>query len=423
MIYFEHGSPTSDLSDDDLRDGLSDALKKLGTRKHVMAVPPDFTRFHSRAGLLTQQAHAYYGDALTDVLPALGTHTAMLEPQLQRMFGDIPRDRFRVHDWRERVATIGEISAAEVREISDGCVDYSWPAQLSTYITEGQHDLILSIGQVVPHEVIGMANYTKNLLVGTGGPDGINKSHYLGAAYGMERIMGRARNPVRELINRAASRFLKDYPVVYVLTVVGIDENSGTKVRGLFIGDDDDCFYRAAELAQQVNVIALDRPVKKAVVYLDPDEFKSTWLGNKSIYRTRLAIADAGELIVLAPALQEFGEDPEIDRLIRKYGYMHTDDVKRAVLEQDELRNNLSAAAHLIHGTTDGRFSVTYCPGHLTKEEIESVHYRYADLGQMQQRYNPNTLRDGWNTLPDGEEIYFVSKPAIGLWADKTKLS
>ena len=423
MIYYELGSPSHDLTSADLKAGLFEALAKLGPRKNVMAVPPDYTRFHSRAGELTQYAFTYYGDALRDVLPALGTHTAMSEDQLASMFGEVPRDRFRVHDWRNGVATLGEIPAEEVRDLSEGAVNYAWPAQLSTHITGGAHDLILSIGQVVPHEVIGMANYTKNLLIGTGGPDGINKSHYMGAAYGMERIMGRARNPVRELVNRAASRFMADLPVLYVLTVVGLAEDGRTPTRGLFIGDDDACFYHAADLALQVNVNALDAPVSKAVVYLDPKEFKSTWLGNKSIYRTRLAIADGGELIVLAPALREFGEDPEIDRLIRKYGYMHTDDVKQAVLDNEELQNNLSAAAHLIHGTSDGRFSITYCPGQLSKTEIESVHYQYADLDSMLTRYDPAALQDGYNTMPDGERIFFVSKPAIGLWAEQKKLA
>ncbi|MDA1044935.1 MAG: D-mannonate epimerase [Verrucomicrobia bacterium] len=423
MIYFESGSPGHDLTPADLKSGLFAALEKLGSRKNVIAVPPDFTRFHSRAGELTQYAYAYYGNALKDVLPALGTHTAMPEAQLATMFGDVPRDRFRVHDWRKGVATLGEIAAEEVHALSEGAVNYAWPAQLSTYITEGHHDLILSIGQVVPHEVIGMANYTKNLLIGTGGADGINKSHYMGAAYGMERIMGRARNPVRELVNRAASRYMADLPVLYVLTVVGLSANGQTPTRGLFIGDDDECFYRAADLALQVNVNLLDRPIQKAIVYLDPHEFKSTWLGNKSIYRTRLAIADGGELIILAPSLREFGEDPEIDRLIRKYGYMHTDDVKQAVLDNKELQQNLSAAAHLIHGTSDGRFSITYCPGQLSRTEIESVHYQYADLAGMTSRYNPKSLRDGYNIMPDGEEIFFVSKPSIGLWAERRKLA
>jgi nickel-dependent lactate racemase len=286
---------------------------------------------------------------------------------------------------------------------------------------EGNYDLILSIGQVVPHEVIGMANYNKNIFVGTGGPEGINKSHFLGAVYGMERIMGRANTPVRQVLNYASDHFARQMPIVYVQTVVAQGRDGKLKVRGLFIGDDVECFNLAAELSLKVNFEMLDAPLKKVVVYLDPSEFKSTWLGNKSVYRTRMAIADGGELIVLAPGLKEFGEDKQIDALIRKYGYVHTPDVLQYVKENEDLKNNLSAAAHLIHGTSEGRFSITYCPGYLSRQEIESVKFNYADPGQMMNRYDPKKLSDGFNTTSDGEKIFFISNPALGLWTYKKR--
>jgi nickel-dependent lactate racemase len=302
-------------------------------------------------------------------------------------------------------------------------VEYSWPAQVNKLLVRGSHDLILSIGQVVPHEVIGMANYNKNIFVGTGGAEGINKSHFIGAAYGMERIMGRAVNPVRLVLNYASDHFAKDMPIIYVQTVVGKDKQGKLTVRGLYIGDDMECFQKAADLSLKVNFEMLDKPLKKVVVYLDPSEFKSTWLGNKSIYRTRMALADEGELIVLAPGLKEFGEDKEIDRLIRKYGYLTTPEILELTNKNEDLTNNLSATAHLIHGSSERRFSITYCPGNLSKQEIESVNYKYADLAQMQQRYNPEKLKDGVNIMPDGEEIFYISNPALGLWAFKGKFN
>ena len=268
-----------------------------------------------------------------------------------------------------------------------------------------------------------MANYNKNVFVGTGGADGINRSHFLGAAYGMERIMGRADNPVRQVLNYASDHFAKDLPIIYVLTVVAPDEEGAVKTRGLFIGDDIRCFNLAAQLSLKVNFTMLDKPLEKVVVYLDPAEYKSTWLGNKSIYRTRMAIADGGELIVLAPGVREFGEDAQIDRLIRKYGYVGTDRVLHAVDQYDDIRNNLSAAAHLIHGSSEGRFTVTYCPGKLTAEHIESVNFAYAPLAQMLEKYDPKKLRDGFNSLDNGEEIYFISKPSLGLWAFRDRFN
>ena len=419
MIYFEAGGPDRVLSQEDLRKGMKQALDRLGEKKRVLAIPPDITRYHSQAGLLTRIAWEYYGESMSDVLPALGTHAAMSPDEIERMFGAVPASLFRVHDWRNDVVDIGEVPASFVETVSEGRVKSPWPAQVNRLLLEGGHDLILSIGQVVPHEVVGMANYNKNIFVGCGGPEGINKSHFLGAAYGMERMMGRADTPVRRVLNYASDHFAKDMPIVYVQTVIGRDDSGKLVVRGLFIGDDEECFLKAAELSLQVNFQMLEKPLKKVVVYLEPEEFKSTWLGNKSIYRTRMAIADGGELIVLAPALKEFGEDKEIDRLIRKYGYRTTPEILDAVEKNSDLEQNLSAAAHLIHGSTEGRFSVTYCPGHISREEIESVNYKYADPAEMMKRDDPEKLSDGFNTMPDGEEIYYISNPALGLWSAK----
>jgi nickel-dependent lactate racemase len=423
MIYYQSGSEKTVISPNDLEYGLYSALVKLGTRIKVLVVPPDFTRFHSRAGDLTTLIYKYYKEGLKDVLPALGTHSPMTVHELDEMFKGVPKELFRVHDWRKDVVTIGTVPGEFVSEITGGALDYSWPAQLNKLVFNGGHDLILSVGQVVPHEVIGMANFNKNLLVGTGGPEGINKSHFVGAVYGMERIMGKASNPVRSLLNYASTHFMSHLPIVYIQTVIGRDDSGKLVIRGLYIGDDEEVFNLAAELSIKVNFTMLDKPLKKVVVFLDPSEFKSTWLGNKSVYRTRMAMADNGELIVLAPGLKEFGEDKEIDRLIRKYGYRGTPATLKSLSENVELRNNLSAAAHLIHGSSEGRFSITYCPGLLTRQEIESVNFKYHDLNEMTRKYNPEKLKDGFNKMSDGEEIFYISNPALGLWTSKERLT
>jgi nickel-dependent lactate racemase len=421
MVLYSRGSENDVLKEADLRQGLAEALTKLGARNKVLAIPPDHTRFHSHAGILTRLAWEYYGSKLTDILPSLGTHSPMKPGEIANMFGNTPQDLFRVHDWRKDIVTLGEVPAEFIREQSEGKLDYPWKAQVNKLLVEGGFDLILSIGQIVPHEVIGMAGYNKNIFVGTGGPEGINKSHFLGAVYGMERMMGRTDTPVRRVLNYASEHFAKHLPIIYVLTVVARGDDGALKVRGLFIGDDTECFHRAAALSLKVNFEMLEEPLKKVVVYLDPSEFKSTWLGNKSVYRTRMAIADGGELVVLAPALKEFGEDKQIDGLIRKYGYVTTPEVLGFVKNNEDLRNNLSAAAHLIHGSSENRFTITYCPGHLTRQEIESVNFKYADLTAMAKRYDPAKLKEGYNILPDGEKIFYISNPALGLWAHKSR--
>lgn len=425
MLYYEIGSKETNLAGDDLQKGLFEALDKLGSKNKVLAVPPDYTRLPSRSGELTEYTWQYYGKKLTDILPALGTHSPMTEQQINHMFGNTPRDLFRVHDWRNDVLTLGYVPGEYVSEVSGGAVDYPWPVQVNKLLEEGNFDLILSIGQVVPHEVVGMANYNKNIFVGTGGSEGINKSHFIGAAYGMEKMMGRADTPVRKVFNYASENFASHLPIVYVQTVVGLNDEGKLQTYGLYIGDDFSVFDKAAKLSLQVNFEMVEKPLQKVVVWLDPTEFKSTWLGNKSIYRTRMALADDGELIVFAPALIEFGEDKQIDKLIRKYGYFGTPHTLKMVEENEDLRENLGAAAHLIHGSSEGRFKITYCPGkaesNLTKKEIENAGYAYADIDEMTSRYNPEKLKDGFNTMPDGEEVFYISNPAIGLWAYKDR--
>ena len=420
--YFAEGSPTTDLSRDDLRAALAAAFAKLGERRKVLALPPDYTRVNSMAGLLAGLAYEYFGERLSDVMPALGTHAAMTDWQIERMLPQLPRSLIREHDWRNDVITIGEVPADFVCRTTEGIWTRAWPAQLNRLIWDGGHDLVLSIGQVVPHEVMGMANYNKNIFVGAGGVKGINESHFIGAAYGMERMMGRADTPLRRILNYAQDHFCGKLPLVFMLTVVAPRDDGSLAMRGLFIGNDVECFHAAAELSMKVNFTVLDEAPKKMVVYLDAEEFHSTWLGNKAVYRTRMAIADGGELIVLAPGVESFGEDRQIDALIRKYGYFGTPRVMQLVRETEDLPQNLSAAAHLIHGSSEGRFRITYCPGHLSRAEIESVGYGYGDLDAMLKRYGPPTRRDGWATMPDGERIFFIGNPALGLWAHPDRL-
>ncbi len=417
MIYYQGGSETTEFTARQIREAVRSALDQLGDRKKVVAVPPDITRLHSGAGEITKYVYDYYETQLADVMPALGTHAPMTQDEITKMFPGVPHQLFRVHDWRNDVVTVGIIPGHIVSEITNGLIDVEWPAQLNKLIHQGGHDLILSIGQVVPHEVMGMANYNKNLFVGTGGSAGINQSHYVGAVEGIENVLGRAENPVRALLNYASEHYITELPVVYIQTVIGRNDAGKLVMRGLYIGDDVEVFKLAAELSLKVNFNLLEEPLKKVVVYLDPAEFRTTWLGNKSIYRTRMAMADDGELIVLAPGLKEFGEDKEIDRLIRKYGYSGTPAIQKAIEENQDLRDNLGAAAHLMHSSSEGRFSITYCPGEVSRDDIEGINYQYADLSTMIQKYDPSILKEGFNTMPDGEEIYYISNPAVGLWA------
>ncbi len=423
VLLYARGSETESLTANDLREGLQVALSRYeqerGGYRKTLLIPPDHTRFDSRAGEITSMLYEMLGERISDILPALGTHAPMEKDELTHMFSGVPLHLFRPHRWREDVVTLGEVPADYVREVTEGIYDKAWPAQVNKLLVEGKHDLILSIGQVVPHEVIGMANYNKNIFVGTGGYAGINESHYLSALYGMERIMGRCDTPLRRVLNRASELFCADMPIVYVQTVIESLPDGKKLTRGLFIGMEHDVFFEAGRLAAKVNCTRLDEAPATVVVTMNPAKYKRTWLANKAIYRTRMAVATGGKLVIVAPGVKEFGEDPEIDRLIRAHGYRTTPEVLRRVATHEELRNNLSAAAHLIHGSSEDRFDVYYAPGALTKAEVESVGYKFADHVEMASRYRVAEIDTGWHSTADGERYYFIKDPGLGLWMHK----
>ena len=410
------------LTPEEIKTALLDSLKGRTLGK-VLILPPDFTRFHSNAGYITNVYYHALTDAgvRVDIMPALGTHVPVTEAQWNAMFGDIPFDRMLVHNWRTDVVKVGEVPADFISEITEGLWNEPVACEVNRRVMDESYDLIISPGQVVPHEVIGMANHAKNLFVGVGGSTMINRSHMIGAVYGMERMMGKDHTPVRRIFDYCMEHFLNERPILFVLTVTTAP---GGKIRthGLFIGEGRDCLTYAVKLAQEKNIDFVEHGLKKCVVYLDPSEFKSTWLGNKAVYRTRMAMADGGELIILAPGVERFGEDDRVDALIRKYGYrgrLHTlEEFKKP--ENDDLRENMGAAAHLIHGSSDGRFSITYAVKEISQEEIGSVGFNAADYDETAKKYDPLKLSYGYNTV-DGEEIYFIPNPALGLWINREK--
>jgi len=415
-----------------LGQALADVGLSAGKSGKVLILPPDITRLHSRAGFFTDIAFrelTSLGIEVT-VMPALGTHIPLTDTELERMFPCTPRQFFRVHDWRNEVVELGRIEKEWVEKTTLGAVSYDWPVQVNKLLLEGGFSLIVSIGQVVPHESIGMANHAKNIFVGTGGKEAIDKSHFAGAVFGMERMLGRIDTPIRALFDEGMRRYGdKLPPILFVLTVVNARDETETAnnpaairgspaLRGLYAGFGRECFVQAATLSRQVNINLLDAPIQKAVVYLDPEEFRTTWLGNKAIYRTRMAMATGGVLLIIAPGIERFGEDMGMDALIRRIGYRPGKEIQDMVKTDDELANNLVAAGHLIHGSNENRFTVRYCSGQgVSRKDIESVYYEWGDINEALTRYDINKLLMGWNILEDGEKIFFVPNPALGLWA------
>ncbi|UUO08238.1 nickel-dependent lactate racemase [Blastopirellula sp. J2-11] len=407
-----------------LQQTVAEARQRIcATPRRVLLLPPDITRMHSGSGQITEMLYNMLaGEADVHVIPTLGQHVPHTPEENVTMFGSIPEEKIHPHDWRGGCVQIGEISAAEVSAACGGIADWPIPITLNRMLMEEPWDLIINIGHVVPHEVLGFANHNKNYFIGLGGKDLICAAHLMAARCGIENNLGNLITPVRHCFNLAEERYLSKLPDLYVQVVMARNDQDQLVHTGVYVGDDLDTYLDAAKQSREQNITVFDKPIQKMVCVMQGDEFFSTWVANKAVYRTRMVMADGGELLILAPGLKRFGEQDDVDALIRKYGYCGTDKVMADYQTCEDLQELAHGAAHLMHGSSEGRFKITYAPGHLGKEEMESVHFGYADLNEMMKRYQPGTRREGWNKTDDGEEFYFIPTPSAGLWSTRERL-
>ncbi|MBO7708138.1 MAG: DUF2088 domain-containing protein [Thermoguttaceae bacterium] len=422
--FYEEGSLSREKVLQLTERAAREALRRLAPRpRRVLLLPPDITRAHSGAGWITESLYHFFDSMGADVrlIPTLGQHVPHTPEQNRWMFGTVPEEKILAHDWRGGSRVIGEVGADFVKEVSKGKADWPIPVSLNTTLLDGDWDLIVNVGHIVPHEVLGFANHNKNYFIGLGGKEMICASHMMAACCGIENNLGQLLTPLRRCYNKAENDFLGDLPDLYIEVVMAYNADGVLEHTGFYVGDDLDTYLMGAEASRRQNITIVP-PLKKVVAVMQEDEFHSTWVANKAIYRTRMAMADGGELLIIAPGLRRFGEQDDVDALIRRYGYSGTENILRLWKTEPVLQDLTHGTAHLIHGSSEGRFRITYAPGHLSKEEIESVGFGYADLAETLRRYDPAKLRSGFNTMPDGEEIYFISTPSAGLWSTAEKL-
>ena len=404
---------------------LDEAKARLNIKefRRVLLLPPDLTRAHSGAGWITETLYKLLPRTCdTHVIPTLGQHVPHTEAENKWMFGSIPHARIHAHDWRNGVTGVGVVPGGLVKEKTGGSADWDIPITLNSMLMEEAWDLIINVGHVVPHEVLGFANHNKNYFIGLGGKDLICAAHMASACYGVESNLGNLITPTRALFNWAEEQFLGRLPDVYLQVVMQRDPQNKLVHSGVYVGDDLETYLMAARRSKVQNITVFDKPIKKVVAVMQADEFRATWVANKAVYRTRMAIADGGELLIIAPGVERFGEQRDVDALIRKYGYCGTPRAMEQYRTCADMQDLAHGTAHLLHGSSEGRFTIRYAPGKLTKSEIEQVHYQHADLEQALKRYPIERMKEGWNTMPDGEEVYFISTPSAGLWATREKL-
>jgi nickel-dependent lactate racemase len=403
---------------------VAEARRRICARpKRVLLLPPDITRMHSGAGWLTEMLYRLLAnEAEVHVIPTLGQHVPHTPEENRQMFGSIPNERIHAHDWRGGCVEIGEIPGRFVDEATQGAADWPLPIVLNRMLMREPWDLIINVGHVVPHEVLGFANHNKNYFIGLGGKDLICAAHMAAASCGIENNLGNLITPLRACFNRAEDEYLGGLPDLYVQVVLARNDRDQLVHTGVYAGDDLETYLAAARQSREENITLFDEPIEKIVCVMQGDEFFSTWVANKAVYRTRMALADGGELIVIAPGLKRFGEQPEVDAFIRKYGYVGTPRVMELYRTNADMQDLAHGTAHLMHGSSEGRFTITYAPGHLSRAEIEGVNFRYAEIDATIKRYRPEQCKQGWNTTADGERFYFIPTPSAGLWATREKL-
>lgn len=387
--------------------------------RRVLLLPPDYSRCFSYGGAVCNALYLRLKDEHeVFIMPAVGTHVQMTDAEKALFFPDVPAEAFLEHHWQTDPVCVGTVPGADIARWTDGAYDQDIRVLINHRLVDGSFDTIVSIGQVLPHEVVGMANYTKNLMVGTGGREMINRSHLVGALCGIENILAQVDTPVRAIFDYAQHHYLNKLGIHFFQTVTQ-QTAQGTLLNGLFIGQDRQPYEAAAKLSLELNVNWLDKAPARMVAYLDPMEFKSTWIGNKAIYRTRKAIATGGELIVIAPGVHSFGENPEVEAALRKYGYCGTEKV-RELCQQGAFDDLEMVAAHIMHSSPDGRFRVVYAtnPALLSPEDVRKAGFEWMDVQEAIARYHPEESDTGYSADADGE-YYFVKAPSAGLWISR----
>ena len=299
----------------------------------MLLLPPDITRAHSAAGWLTEVLYNLLCDeAEVHVIPTLGQHVPHTPEENRRMFGAIPEERIHAHDWRGGCVPLGEIPADYVRQTTRGEADWPIPIHLNRSLDRGA---------VGPDHQRRARRAARGARVRQSQQELFHRPWRQGDDLRVahrRRLLrhreqpghaGHARPRLLQQGRRANSSAVcptftsrSSWPAATRVSWCTPASTWATTWRPI---------WRPRRQSREQNITVLDEPIQKIVCVMQGDEFFSTWVANKAIYRTRMALADGGELLVIAPGLKRFGEQPEVDALIRKYGYCGTPKVMEAL--------------------------------------------------------------------------------------------
>lgn len=374
------------LSDDDIREWVAQHIPVNDfADKRILLIIPDTTRtsplpviFPALHELLAPTARKI------DALVALGTHPPIPEETICQLLGITEEERTTRyantelfnHEWDnpEQLSTLGELTAAQTAEISDGLLSENVPVQINRHIHN--YDLLLVVGPVFPHEVVGFSGGNKYFFPGISGPELLNFFHWLGALITNCGIIGVKKTPVRQVVDQSA-QFI---PVERRCLASVVDGKANPY--GLFYGTPESAWEQAADLSAQVHIRRVPKPFSQ-VLSCAPPMYDELWVAGKCMYKMEPVVADGGELIIYAPHMTEISTTH--GEMIERIGYHVRDyftkqperfhDVPRGVLAHS---THVRGQGHYENGIETPRIKVTLASG-IPPEVCKRINLGYRD--------------------------------------------
>lgn len=288
-----------------------------------------------------------------DVMIALGTHPPMSETQICKLLGISEKERARLffqtnfynHEWDrpERLTTLGRLSKDDTAELSDGLLSLDVAVDINSRVKD--YDLLLVLGPVFPHEVVGFSGGNKYFFPGIAGPDILNFFHWLGALITNASIIGVKDTPVRRVVDKAAAMIpVERRAITFVVA-------SDASLYGLHYGTPESAWNEAADISSQVHIRRFSKPFQQ-VLSCAPPMYDDLWVAGKCMYKLEPVVADGGELIIYAPHVTEISVTH--GKLIEQVGYH----VRDYFVKQWERFKDIpwGVLAHSTHVRGSGRF-------------------------------------------------------------------
>jgi lactate racemase len=356
------GDPNLDIDLEEAQAIIAEGTpEELFAGRRVLVLTPDATRSCPLPRMITAVKEVIGRRAKRlDFMVALGSHHPLAEEQILKLYGishernalEFGNSSFLNHRWDvpDTLTKIGTIPEEEIERITGGLFREAVDVDINRGIFD--YDLLLILGPVFPHEVVGISGGSKYLFPGISGGDFLHFFHWLGAVISCWKIIGRKNTPVREVVNRAAE--MVSVPRHCLCMVVGHDDvaepregaaaDTRGRLAGLFAGTPAEAWSRAADLSQQMHIVYKDRPFH-TVLGRAPEMYDELWVGGKVMYKLEPIVADGGRLIIYAPHLKEVSST--WGRFLEQTGYH----VAEYFLEQwDRFRDvPRGVLAHAVH--------------------------------------------------------------------------